>query len=90
MRQIESEIGASTMGEVVLCYEQEISKKQTYYGLLLEGQVKSHIQLIRAITAVIAFESVKLNRERKKSNLFEYRVPFDIEELFNNFHSNSR
>lgn len=62
----------------------------SYYGFQLTGQAQSHIELVKAITAVIAFESVKLNREKRKSNLSAYRVPFDIAELFYNFHSNSK
>lgn len=33
-----------------------------YYGLQLVGQAESHIQLARAIMAIVAFESVNFNR----------------------------
>jgi hypothetical protein len=58
------------MGEIVLIYEREVNKNLAYYGMQLTGQAVSHIQLVRAITAVLAFECVKLNRARKKSHLF--------------------
>jgi hypothetical protein len=54
----------------------------------LSGQVVSHIQLMRAIAAAVSFEAVSQNRARKKSNLFQYRVPIDFNDLFNKFHSN--
>ena len=55
MRQIECDSGASTMAEVVLIYEKEVNKNLSHFGMQLTGQVESHKQLIRAITAVIAF-----------------------------------
>lgn len=60
-----------------------------YYGLQLEGQSESHIQLARAIAAIVAFESVNFNRQKRGSNLFKFRVPINIMDLYNNFHSNS-
>ena len=55
----------------------------------LKGQAQSHIELVKTIAAVVAFESVKMNREERESNLSEYRVPINIEEFKNIFVSNS-
>lgn len=56
----------------------------------LKGQARSHIELIKVICAVIAFESVKMNRQKRRSNLSLYRVPINIEVLYKNFLSHNR
>ena len=45
--------------------------------------------MIKTIAGVIAFESVKMNRERKQSNLGNYRIPIDIVQFYEGFESNS-
>lgn len=45
--------------------------------------------MVKTIAGVIAFESVKMNRERKQSNLSNYRIPIDIGEFYEGFESNS-
>lgn len=55
----------------------------------MKGQTKSHIELVKTIGAIVAFQSVKMNRAKKKSNLKDYRIPIDIEALFKGFVSQS-
>jgi hypothetical protein len=55
MRQIECDRDASIMGEVVIRYEELLNSNPIRYGNQLEGETFSHIQLMRAVTAVIAF-----------------------------------
>lgn len=65
MRQIECEFGESTMGKVLMIYEDILKENHSYYGMQLSGQAISHIQLMRVIAAVVSFEAVNLNRERR-------------------------
>lgn len=52
------------MGQVVQKYEklldEDNQQSRANYGMGIEGQVESHKQLVRTITAIIAFESVKI------------------------------
>ena len=48
----------------------------------MKGQVKSHIQLMKTICLIIAFESVKMHRRNKKSNMDEYKIPIDIQVFY--------
>lgn len=58
--------------------------------MLLEGQAESHIQLFKTILGIVAFEAVKLNRQHKTLGKLDlYRVPFDIDDLYSKFQSNS-
>ena len=66
-----------------------MNESQKHYGLEMEGQSKSHIELIKIIVSIVAFESVKLNREKKQSNLSKYRIPIDVERLYEYFISHS-
>lgn len=54
----------------------------------LSGQARSHLELFKAIASIVAFETVSLNREKKKSNLLPYRIPLDIDYLYEKFQSN--
>lgn len=54
----------------------------------LSGQALSHMELLRAIVSIVAFETVSLNRQKKKSTLLPYRIPLDIEYLYEKFQSN--
>lgn len=65
MREIECEIGASNLCKIVQLYEKVIKSDVKHFGYGLESQSKCLIQLIKTIAAVIAFESVKMNRQRK-------------------------
>ena len=81
MREIECQIEASNLCKLIRCYEKEVNKNPAGYGMGLKGQNHSHICLVQTIGAIIAFESVKLNREKKKETLAQYRVPIDIATL---------
>ena len=54
----------------------------------LSGQAVSHMELLKAIISIVAFETVSLNREKKKSTLLPYRIPLDIDYLYEKFQSN--
>ncbi len=54
------------------------------------SQARNHIHLVKTIAAIIAFESVKMNRQKKKSNLKDYRIPIDIKIFYDGFVSHSR
>lgn len=66
-----------------------MKSNEKYFGFGMIGQTRSHIQLVKTIAAIIAFESVKINRMNMNSCLDDYRVPLDIDKLYNEFVSHS-
>ncbi len=56
---------------------------------MMKGQTRSHIQLVKTIGSIVAFESVKMNREKKKSNVKDYRIPINIDTFYKGFISHS-
>lgn len=55
-------MGSTNLCKIVQLYEKTILNDTKHFGCGLLSQSKSHIQLIKTIAAVIAFESVKMNR----------------------------
>jgi hypothetical protein len=51
----------------------------------LQAQALSHIQLVKTICSVIAFELVKIYRKNMKSNLNSYLIPLKIDKLYKFF-----
>ncbi len=81
---------ASNMCKVVLRYEKVMLSDEMHFGNGMKSQAKSHVHLIKTIAAIIAFESVKMNRRKRKSNLKKYRIPIDIQVFYDGFVSHSR
>lgn len=79
MREIECEIGSSNLCSLIVLYEQIVSGNLLHFGMGLASQASSHIELVKLIGAVIGFELVSINREKRSSNLSQYRVPLNIE-----------
>ncbi len=71
-------------------YEKIVLSDEMHFGNGMKSQAKSHIHLIKTIAAVIAFESVKMNRRNKQSSLKKYRIPVDIQVFYDGFVSHSR
>jgi len=77
------------MHKVVEKYEELMSnqKNKEQLEMRLKNQAHCHIYLIKYIAASIAFEVVKKERKDKKSNLFAYKIPLPINNLYELFYS---
>ncbi len=65
MREIECEMNASNLCKVVQLYEKIVSSDEKFFGNGMLSQARNHIHLLKTIAAIIAFESVKMNRHKK-------------------------
>jgi hypothetical protein len=66
-------------------YEKLLTKDEEHedhFGINMKGQTRSHIELVKTIASIVAFESAKMNRHKKKSNLKNYRIPLNIDALY--------
>ena len=57
------------------------------FGMNSSGQVYSHIILMKVSICIIAFEVYQRSLKKTIYDLEEYRIPINVEGVYENFHS---
>lgn len=76
------------MIKILAKYEFYIRNTVTYrYYMGSNDELESLVHLIKLIGCIIVFEVVRKNRHKMKSNLEDYRIPYDDEKVMVNHFS---